>query len=75
MNPRHLIAVAPVGGGWSVACDGGFEPMMFLSGARAEAQARALARRLAEAGVEVELAVRDQADALVGRTRYRAERA
>ena len=45
MTRQHKIAVAPVDGGWSIACDGGLEPMMFLSGARAEAQARALAQR------------------------------
>ena len=73
MIRQHHIAVAPVeGGGWSLACDLGLEPMMFLSGARAEAQARALARRLSEAGGEVELTVRDRSRALVGMTRYLA---
>ena len=72
MTRRHRIAVSPVDGGWSIACDDGLEPMMFLSGARAEAQARALARRLAEAGEEVELTVRDRSSALVGHTRYLA---
>jgi hypothetical protein len=72
MKRQHRIAVAPVDGGWAIACDGGLQPMMFLSGARAEAQARALARRLAQAGGEVELTVRDRSETLVGHTRYPA---
>jgi hypothetical protein len=73
MTHQHHIAVAPVeGGGWSLVCDYGLEPMMFLSGARAEAQARALARRLSEAGGDVELTVRDRSRTLIGQTRYRA---
>lgn len=72
MTRQHKIAVAPVDGGWSIACDGGLEPMMFLSGARAEAQARALAQRLSDAGGDVQLTVRDRSRALVGQTRYRA---
>ena len=72
MTHRHQIAVSPVAGGWSLAVDGGLEPMMFLSGARAEAQARALAQRLSEAGGDVEVTVRDRSRALVGSTVYRA---
>ena len=72
MNRHHHIAVAPVDGGWSIACDGGLEPMMFLSGARAEAQARALARRLSEAGGDVQLTIRDRSRTLVGRAHYLA---
>ena len=73
MTHQLYIAVTPVeGGGWSLACDDHLEPMMFLSGARAEAQARALARRLSEAGSDVELTVRDRSRTLVGQTRYRA---
>ena len=67
---QHQIAVVPVDGGWSVACDGGLEPVMFLSGARAEAQARALAQRLSEAGGDVRLTVRDRSSAVVGQSRY-----
>jgi hypothetical protein len=70
MTQHYTIAVAPVEGGWSVACDAVREPMMFLSGGRAEAQARALAMRLSEAGDEVELTVRDRAHVLVGRASY-----
>ena len=67
---HHNIAVAPVDGGWSIACDGGLEPMMFLSGGRAEAHARALARRLSKAGDEVRLTVCDRSQTLIGETRY-----
>jgi hypothetical protein len=67
------IAVGPVeGGGWSVAWDGVGQPMLFLSGARAEAHARALALRLCDAGEDVDLTVRDRARVLVGSARYRA---
>jgi hypothetical protein len=72
MLRQHHIAVTPVAGGWALAVDGGLEPMMFLSGARAEAQARALARRLSEAGLEVQLTVRDRSRTVVGLTRYLA---
>ena len=47
------------------------EPMVFLSGARAEAQARALAVRLSDAGENVRLLVHDRTHALVGATRFR----
>jgi hypothetical protein len=66
---RH-IAVAPVDGGWSLACDAGLEPVMFLSGGRAEAQARALARRLSEDGGVVRVTVRDRSSAVIGSVRY-----
>ena len=74
MSCHYTISVGPVDGGWSVACDAVREPMMFLSGARAEAQARALARRLSEADdeVEVEVTVRDRARVIVGSALYRA---
>lgn len=72
MTRKRNIAVVPVDGGWSLACDGGLEPMLFLSGAHAEAQARRLAERLSAAGDEVQLTVRDRSLALVGMTRYGA---
>jgi len=70
MTCQHHIAVAPVEGGWSVVCDGGLEPVMFLSGARAEAQARALASRLSEAVGDVVVTVRDRSRTVVGSLRY-----
>jgi hypothetical protein len=67
----HTILVAPVDGGWSVHCDEGLQPLMFLSGARAEEQARALARCLARGGEDAQVVVHDRASTLVGSTRYR----
>jgi hypothetical protein len=72
MTCQHHIAVAPVDGGWSLACDCGLQPMLFLSGGRAEAHARALARRLSEAGGEVRVTVRDRSRAVVGQALYAA---
>ena len=73
MTHRSNIIVAPVeGGGWSVAWDGMSQPMLFLSGARAESHARALAGRLSQAGEDVELTVRDRAQVLVGAASYPA---
>jgi len=74
MSDGYQITVAPVEGGWSVRCDGGLQPMMFLSGARAEQQARALARRLSETGEEAQVLIHDRSYALVGATRYAALR-
>jgi len=66
----RTILVAPVEGGWSVRCDDGLQPLMFLSGARAEEQARALARCFARNGGDAQVVVHDRASALVGSTRY-----
>lgn len=69
---RHCfeISVSPVEGGWSVECVGRWRPMLFLSGARAEQQARAIARRLSDSGDDVQVTVRDRDRVLVGSTRY-----
>lgn len=72
MTRHSRIAVGPVDGGWSVDWDVVGQPMMFLSGARAEAQARALARRLCDAGEDVDLVVRDRARTLIGSAYYHA---
>lgn len=69
MKTRN-IAVTAVEGGWSLACDAGLEPVVFLSGARAEAHARALASRLSEAGDEVRVTVSDRSHSLVGSMLY-----
>jgi hypothetical protein len=68
---QYSIVVGPVeGGGWALDCDAIRAPMMFLSGARAEAHARALALRLSQAGDDVELTVRDRACVVVGLAHY-----
>ncbi|RAK60604.1 hypothetical protein DJ021_12705 [Phenylobacterium hankyongense] len=69
--PREFqISVSPVEGGWSVRCDGAVQPLMFLSGARAEDQARALARRLSLYGDIARVLVHDRTSRLVGATCY-----
>jgi hypothetical protein len=72
MTTGRTILVGPVEGGWAVACEAAGEPMLFLSGARAEAHARALAVRLSHAGDEIDLVIRDRSQAMVGSVRYRA---
>jgi hypothetical protein len=67
---ENTVKVSRSGGGWIVASDGNLEPLLFLSGARAEAQAHLLARSLASAGTSVSVAVHDRADQLVGRHSY-----
>jgi hypothetical protein len=70
MRREFEISVAPVEGGWSVLCGSQLHPMMFLSGARAEQQARALARRLSLTGDHASVKVHDRTSTLVGATRY-----
>jgi hypothetical protein len=71
----HLIKVAPVDGGWTVRCDGDMQPLMFLSGARAEAHARNLAKRYAGFGDDAQVVIHDRQGAVVGSTRYWARMA
>lgn len=61
------ISVSPVGDGWSVRSDAFDNPLIFEGGGRAEAAARSLAERFAEAGraTEVRIFLRD--GALAGR--------
>jgi len=68
---RHFeISVSPVAGGWAVGCSGSLQPMLFLSGARAERQARDLARRLCAGGDHAQVRVHDRRDDLISATRY-----
>lgn len=69
MHADRVITVRPVGGGWCVACSLTGE-LMFLSGARAEEKARALAACFAELGSDVHLEVHDLRDQLVATRRY-----
>lgn len=69
MLQDHLITVRPVPGGWRVALDD-LQPQLFLSGRRAEGQARALAARLAGIGDRAELTIHDRASVLVGSQRF-----
>jgi hypothetical protein len=73
VSPRNeRIVVAPVGGGWCMSCTCE-EPLMFLSGGRAEAEARRLAQCLARLGLWCDVEVHDRRDRLVGRTVYRPQ--
>ena len=69
---RGAISVGPVQGGWRVEAALCGQALMFLSGACAERQARALARRLAGAGYDMHLEVRDRRNAVAGSFRYQA---
>lgn len=71
MNPQRVIWVAPLADGWAVFC-AGLEPLIFRSGARAEAQARRLALALARLGRAIEVRVLDRARNLVGTRFYPA---
>ncbi len=58
-----VITVAPAGDGWSVRSDAFENELVFRHGGRAEAAARALAKRYADAGrsSEVRIFLRDGA--------------
>ncbi len=57
----HLITVKPESAGWSVAAPPFDNAMLFLSGEKAEAAARSLARHVSEAGhsAKIEIWLRD----------------
>ena len=71
MSFQRIVWVSPLADGWAVLC-AGFEPLVFRSGGRAEAQARRLAASLAEVGREVQLRILDRARNLVGTQLYPA---
>jgi hypothetical protein len=68
-----LVKVRPVGAAWVVDGAEGLQPLLFLSGAKAEAQAHALARCIAVVGGDARVAIHDRAEQLVGTVRYFAE--
>ena len=63
----RIISVKPVGDGWSVQSDAFDSEMMFLSGAKAEAAARRLARTLAKSGQSSQINIFLRDGALAGR--------
>ncbi|WP_374472191.1 hypothetical protein [Phenylobacterium sp.] len=67
------LHVRPAGDGWLVDAAGAVEPLMFRSGGRAEAQAHALARTLAQTGLAARVLVHDRAQQVVGSTVYAPE--
>jgi hypothetical protein len=72
-NDNIQLAVRPLGDGWAVDSNLGVEPIVFGSGARAEAHAHAFAQRMAGAGADARVLVHDRAERLVGATRYFAD--
>ncbi len=71
MSVQRIIWVSPLAEGWAVFC-AGFEPLVFRSGGRAEAQARRLAACLAGLGRSVQVRILDRARNLVGAQLYPA---
>ena len=71
MHGHRIIWVAPLADGWAVMC-AGFEPLVFRSGGRAEAQARRLAGCLAKLGRAAQVRILDRARNLVGTQLYPA---
>jgi len=70
VSPRNeKIVVTPVSGGWCMSCTCE-EPLMFLSGGHAEAEARRLAQCLARLGLSCDVEIHDRRDRLVGRMVY-----
>ena len=65
----HVITVVSTDAGWSVRGDT-FEPLMFWSGARAEAFARRLAEDLRLAGHDVRLHIHLADGSLAGAFHY-----
>ena len=68
-----LVKVRPVGAAWMVEGAERLQPLLFLSGAKAEAQAHAIARCIARAGGDARVAVHDRSQQLVGTVRYFAD--
>ena len=72
MSSTHrIILVSPLADGWAVIC-AGLEPLVFRSGARAEAQAKRLAACLAKLGRAVQVRIFDRSRNLVGARLYPA---
>jgi hypothetical protein len=61
------ISVVPVAEGWAVRAPGVDNDMLFSAGAKAEAAARGLARRIAQSGRTAEVAIFLRDGALAGR--------
>lgn len=64
-----VLRVRPAASGWLVEASD-LEPLMFFSGAKAEAQAHALARCMASTGNDAEVVVHDRTEKIVGAARY-----
>jgi hypothetical protein len=71
MSAQRIILVSPLADGWAVLT-AGVEPLVFRSGARAEAAAKRLAAALAQLGRAVQVRVLDRSRNLVGAQLYPA---
>jgi hypothetical protein len=60
MPDKHQIRVKPCGDGWTVECDEVGQPILFITGGRAEHHARAMAAAMAKAGCDVRLLICDR---------------
>jgi hypothetical protein len=63
----HIVSVIPVSGGWAVTTRSLAGPMVFFSGAKAEAAARRLAETIARRGETVEIRIYLRDGSLAGR--------
>jgi len=63
----QIVSVIPVSGGWAVNNKALAAPMVFLSGAKAEAAARRLGETIARRGETAEIRVYLRDGTLVGR--------
>jgi hypothetical protein len=70
MLAKQVIVVVPVDGGWSVQCQMTGQSLFFLSGAKAEANARKLGACIAELGQDVRVMIHARDNALVGTRTY-----
>jgi hypothetical protein len=67
------FVVSPVEGGWMVESSTGLAPLMFYSGARAEAKAEAIARAITASGLDARVVVLDRTGRLAGTKRFWAQ--
>jgi len=63
----HTVSVIPVSGGWAVSARAIAAPMVFFSGAKAEAAARRLAETLAHRGETAEIRIFLRDGSMAGR--------
>jgi hypothetical protein len=61
-----LVEVRPVQAGWRVSAPSAFEPILFLSGRRAEQEGRRMTLTFVAAGLDARLHIHDRTQNLVG---------
>lgn len=69
---EQLIEISHLNGAWRLQVNDDLQPILFLSGGRAECAAQFLARRFAEIGCSARVKIHDMQNALVGEHRYLA---